>query len=31
MLVSITFRISDRLGISVGLRDICLLIGWWLT
>lgn len=31
MLVSITYRITDRIGISVGLRDVCVLIFWALS
>lgn len=31
MLVSITYRLTDRLGVSIGLRDAVLLICWWLS
>lgn len=31
MLVSLTYRLSDRLGVSIGLRDAALLICWWLS
>jgi hypothetical protein len=31
MLISITYRLTDRLGISFGLRDVCVLIYWALS
>lgn len=30
MPISISYRISNRLGVSISLRDAVLLIFWWL-
>lgn len=31
MIVTVTFRIADRVGVSIGLGDVCLLIVWWMS
>lgn len=31
MLISITYRLTDRLGISIGLRDVCVMVLWVLS